>query len=93
MRRLNGYLKRDPGSLQPEERDEMISLAEAAGVDLTGILMKTRRSGFPSDLPREEETYLPPPPPPVTTEACAADADFSSKAARQLIVLKSDSLR
>ena len=44
-RKLNGLLKKDPGSLSSDERAELIVLAEAAGVDLTGILMKTQAPG------------------------------------------------
>ena len=75
MRRLNGYLKRDPGSLLPEEREEMILLADAAGVDLTGILL-TQRPPVPLAVPAKEEvTYVSPPPPPLGSEACAAEED------------------
>ena len=41
LRTLNAYLKRNPTDLSSAEKEEMVSLADQAGVDLTGILRRS----------------------------------------------------
>ena len=41
LRTLNAYLKRNPSDLSTAEREEMASLADQSGVDLSGILLRS----------------------------------------------------
>ena len=74
-RELNALLRRNPAQLQDQEKDRMIQLAEATGVDVSGILAES--SGSASSRP---STVLggrePPDPPPNPFRACAADEEF-----------------
>ena len=78
LRTLNGYLKRRPADLSRAEKEEMLTLADQAGVDLTGILQKaaTREPESSSGTVVEEAMPPPPPPPPPVAEACAADEEL-----------------
>ncbi|CAE7789604.1 RE1 [Symbiodinium sp. CCMP2592] len=75
MRELNGLLRRNPAQLQGHEKERMIQLAEATGVDLSGILAGTEGPQFatPSTVLGGGEV---PPPPPSPFSACAADEEF-----------------
>ena len=75
-RQLNNYSQRDPANLSKRELEEMIAVAETAGVDLSGILRKERPKEQSRVTREEGEIYLPPPPPPPVPEACAADDEF-----------------
>ena len=78
LRTLNAYLKRNPSELSPTEREEMVSLADQSGVDLTGILMRSQvrdREGLGKQMP-ENDSVPPPPPPPPDVTACAADEEL-----------------
>ena len=81
MKQLNALLQRDPDSLQPEERESLMILAEAAGVDLSHILRKSSARSSSSSYGaggEKEEDGLPTPPPPSSTppRASVADEEF-----------------
>ncbi|CAE7467884.1 unnamed protein product, partial [Symbiodinium sp. KB8] len=84
LRILNSYLKRRPTDLSEAERDEMVTLADQAGVDLTGILQQApMREPESSSKAVPEEYQPPPPPPPPIAEACAADEELVYRRRRE----------
>ena len=85
LRTLNAYLKRNPTDLSSAEKEEMVSLADQAGVDLTGILRRSsaRESESSSRTSTEEVRVPPPPPPPPVAEACAADEQLLYRRRRE----------
>ena len=85
LRTLNAYLKRRPTDLSRAEKEEMIALADQAGVDLTGILQTTpmREPDSSTGTVREEDVPPPPPPPPQAAEACAADEELLYRRRRE----------
>ena len=47
LRRLNRLLKRGPENLSSEEKRELISLADGAGVDISGVVLSAERAVRP----------------------------------------------
>ena len=73
LRRLNGLLQMDPGELSPAEKETLINLAEAAGVNLGRILhVEASRSSSSS---RRGSTPPPPTPPRRTYEDLVEEDD------------------
>ena len=78
MRELNSLLRKEPSQLLPQERERMVRLADATGVDLTGILGKKggTLSSPRMSTPTSAVGGTPTPPPPEPFSACAADEDL-----------------
>ena len=79
MRELNALLMQDPNQLRTHERERMIQLAEATGVDLSGIVAgsASAKAGAFTSVPSTTSGGSEfPPPPPEPFGACAADEEF-----------------
>ncbi|CAE7245139.1 RE2 [Symbiodinium sp. CCMP2592] len=79
MRELNSLLRQKSASLTSKERDRMIQLADATGVDLSGILAGSPAAKATASTSRPSAVFggaSSPPPPPDPYSACAADEEF-----------------
>ena len=78
MRRLNALLRRKPQDLSIDERQTLVTLAEAAGVDLTGVFSSVDGPMSFQEEQRQASTVRSrqPSPVPEPPTACAADEEF-----------------